>query len=541
MTSKDETYLSSLHADKQAKIVQIRDLAAMELAGKVPARLDELLDDVCALYDGKWEAYQACRVGYHTLTHALDVCLASGRMIAGWNRQSNKKIGEELLLCALAAALFHDAGYIKDKNDEEGQGGKYTFSHVPRSMEMAGQYLQNKHWPAKICRLAPTIIGLTEFNEPLELQGRFQEPREETVARIVATADLIAQMSDVYYMEHIEDLFQEFTEAYDTEGKEALRRRGVHVFASAGEIVEATDSFYRNFVLPRLSQLGGMSRYLIAYYGEDRNPYLESIAANLAGEAAGYQMHWRRLGKVLTELGAVTEEQLRQALTTQKNGQEGNRKAGDQESLREKADHWIDQQLQGKYLGDILMQDSALSPSVLRQGVIAQILPVDFTMRLNSRELLLLLHIMILLQNVRNGRWLFQQLLELVNEILACGASSILQVDETDRRLKVAYAAGKGNRPRDMTLAIDRGLAGWVFLHGKPRSVTSQEMEDNRSEAVPNKTATMLAVPLYITGKRIGVMEALNKRGGNFTAHEMNILMLIGNLISQSLPAALWL
>ncbi len=118
------------------------------------------------------------------------------------------------------------------------------------------------------------------------------------MARIVATADLIAQMSDVYYMEHIEDLFQEFTEAYEAEGKEELRRRGVHVFASAAEIVEATESFYRNFVLPRLSQLGGMSRYLIAYYGEDRNPYLESIAANLAGEAAGYRVRWRRLGKI---------------------------------------------------------------------------------------------------------------------------------------------------------------------------------------------------------------------------------------------------
>ncbi len=51
----------------------------------------------------------------------------------------------------------------------------------------------------------------------------------------------------------------------------------------------------------------------------------------------------------------------------------------------------------------------------------------------------------------------------------------------------------------------------------------------------------MLAVPLYIAGKRVGVIETINKRGGNFSTHEMNILLLISNLISQSLPAALWL
>ncbi len=123
--------------------------------------------------------------------------------------------------------------------------------------------------------------------------------------------------------------------------------------------------------------------------------------------------------------------------------------------MREKADHWIDQQLQGNYLGDILMQDTALSPSILRQGVIAQILPVDFTMRLNPRELLLLLHIMILLQNIHNGGWIFQQLLELINEMVECEASSILQADEAGRQLTVAMPpvmpAGKGTDPLPLT------------------------------------------------------------------------------------------
>ena len=214
-------------------------------------------------------------------------------------------------------------------------------------------------------------------------------------------------------------------------------------------------------------------------------------------------------------------------------------------ALQKKAALWVDQQLQGNCLGDILMQDPAISPSILRKGVIAQILPADFTMRLNTKELLLLLHIMILLQNINNGRWIFQQLLELINEIVECAASSILQADETEQQLTVTYAAGDAVRQTNRTFAIDRGLAGWVFLHGKPRMINGQEGEQKTSDplvdAILPRTENILAVPLYISRKRIGVIEAINKRVGNFSDHEMNILSLVSNLISQSLPAALWL
>ena len=95
MTKKDQATPNPLFAGKHTKIAQIRELASMEL-GRVPDRLDELLEDVCALYDGKWQAYQQCQVGYHTITHALDVSLAAGRMVAGWNRQHREKINEKL-------------------------------------------------------------------------------------------------------------------------------------------------------------------------------------------------------------------------------------------------------------------------------------------------------------------------------------------------------------------------------------------------------------------------------------------------------------
>jgi HD superfamily phosphodiesterase/putative methionine-R-sulfoxide reductase with GAF domain len=546
MNKETKSEFSSLHASRESKILQIKKLSEEEY-GRAPKRLQKLLDDICDLYAGQWQSHEACQVGYHTLTHALDVTLATGRMIAGWNSLHTRKIGAEYFLLAVAAALFHDSGYIKDKGDTKGRGGKYTFSHVPRSMEIARHYMISHGWPPNACAIVPEIIGQTEFSLSPELEDKFEDSVTETVTRMVATADLVAQMSDVNYMQHIKDLFQEFQEAYQAEGEKALKKRGIRIYSSAEEMIHGSLSFYSNFVLPKLAQLGGMSRYLIAYYGEGRNPYLESIAANLKGEAGGYHPRWRYIGEILTELGAVTEKQLEDALRLQKKNKEDRNKVPRAHTkIKVKAKEWIEQQLRGDSLGDILMQSTGLSPSLLRQGVIAQILPTDFTMRLDSRELLLLLHIMILLQNINNGPWIFNQLLEIISEMLQCEASSILLADETERFLVVSYTSGtQKDEVLNKRISIDKGLAGWVYLHGKPSTIAHPRMDSKESESVhaagDEILQSMLAVPIAVSGKRIGVIETLRKKEGQFTAHDLNLLSLAGNLLSNSLAAALWL
>jgi hypothetical protein len=46
---------------------------------------------------------------------------------------------------------------LKEKNDHQGNGGKYTFSHVGRSRDLACNYLTKNRWSKKditfICRM----------------------------------------------------------------------------------------------------------------------------------------------------------------------------------------------------------------------------------------------------------------------------------------------------------------------------------------------------------------------------------------------------
>ena len=93
------------------------------------------------------------------------------------------------------------------------------------------------------------------------------------------------------------------------------------------------------------------------------------------------------------------------------------------------------------------------------------------------------------------------------------------------------------------TSPSDKGLAGWVFSHGRP-AIVSNVKKDTRFNSVIDKEAfgkfeikSILAVPLHINGELIGVMEMVNKKHGEFNEQDMNILTLVANIIAVSIDS----
>ncbi|MBU0485759.1 MAG: GAF domain-containing protein [Proteobacteria bacterium] len=517
--------------------------------GKVSPLLKDMIFDVTGLYEGRWGTHEACQVGYHNLGHAIDVALLTARMISGWNKlpgPDRPQINEEFCLCALAAALFHDSGYIKEKGDKEGRGGKFSFSHEVRSMAIASKYLAMKGWPAATTDLVPRIIALTEFHKKLVLENHFDKKMEEIIGRMVATADLVAQMADVDYIQRINCLYEELKEAYKYEGEDKLAAQGIRIFHSAREMIDGTIDFYENFVMPRLQQLGRMDQYLISFFNDGRNPYLENIAANLSSKMVDKKVRWRRLGDILEELGLVKAEQIQKALARQRKQQKKKLRKNQESSdisFRERILAWMeDSQFSYKCLGDILMDMKVISSPTLRKGLLFQMLPVNLVQKLTRDELLFLLQISLLLQNIGRGPWLFGQILEMTNELLDCESSCILLANPDTQEMLIAIPTGPNKDFLDgRTIPADKGLAGWVFSHGRPAVVSNVkqderfDMEVDRNNKPAFETRSLLAVPLHINGELIGVMEVLNKSDDNFTEHDMDILTILANLIAVSL------
>lgn len=112
------------------------------------------------------------------------------------------------------------------------------------------------------------------------------------------------------------------------------------------------------------------------------------------------------------------------------------------------------------------------------------------------------------------------------SDLMNAETSSILVLDETGKELTFAVATGKaGESVTEMRVPADQGIAGWVLKHGKA-AVVNDARKDKRFYAQIDRgsgfsTRSILAVPLRIRDRAIGVVEVINKRGGGgFSARD---------------------
>lgn len=143
-----------------------------------------------------------------------------------------------------------------------------------------------------------------------------------------------------------------------------------------------------------------------------------------------------------------------------------------------------------------------------------------------------LLKISATLSSTLNQPRLLEVILDATNKLTRTGASSILLIDPQTNNLyfeatsNIAY--GQIER---IEVPLEGSIAGWVVQHRKPRII--EQVKDASEFSVSAKidsllafsTDSVLAVPLMIKGKVIGVLEALNKQDRQpFTAEDVEAL-----------------
>lgn len=163
------------------------------------------------LYSGNFPGYQACNTGYHDLSHAAGTFLAIARLIHGAILDSDRITEREILMASIAAA-FHDAGYIQEVNDREGTGAKFRTGHEQRSidfiLQQAGKLgLTLAEADSVGCLIRCTDMSASVANLP------FPNDRLELLGRMLAGADLLAQLSDPVYLEKLFLLYAEDLES----------------------------------------------------------------------------------------------------------------------------------------------------------------------------------------------------------------------------------------------------------------------------------------------------------------------------------------
>jgi signal transduction histidine kinase len=146
-----------------------------------------------------------------------------------------------------------------------------------------------------------------------------------------------------------------------------------------------------------------------------------------------------------------------------------------------------------------------------------------------QNQLLRLVELSLTLNSTLDLDELLRQITETATELLECEASSILLYDEKNPRLY--FAAATGSDPAELAkipVPIEGSLAGTIFRTNQPMILNNVEQDPRHytlvSDKVKFKTRTLLGVPMPIKDRTMGVLEAINKRDGEFTDRDVAIL-----------------
>ncbi|MFA5180103.1 MAG: hypothetical protein WC405_02180 [Syntrophales bacterium] len=227
---------------------------------------------VRALYEGEFPGYRACNTKYHDFSHSMDTLLASARLMDGYNLV-NTPFPVDLSVKLMVSSLLHDTGYIQEAWDVEGTGGKYTTTHVARSIQFLSKNNEIFRIGADGVRTIGNMIWCTDLNAKIG-NIAFLGHEEKTAGLILGTADLLCQMSNRAYMEKLIYLFEEFKEG------------GVPGFDVEYDIIRKTVDFYGFMKVRFVETLSDVRMYaqnhFMNRFSIDHNLYREAIERHIA-------------------------------------------------------------------------------------------------------------------------------------------------------------------------------------------------------------------------------------------------------------------
>lgn len=261
--------------DRHAVETAARAILDRHYAGNYDvALLGKAMDDVVRAYRGEYSGLLRCDALYHDLRHSLETALTMARLLDGYAAQHAPGgvagIAADHALLGVLLALFHDIGLLRRDSEAELWGPSLTPIHEERGVEFMHAYLPDTSLAALVG--ASKLIMATKLVYAMPDSWTAEERR---LASMVATADLISQLSDRYYLEKCRDfLFLEFS-AFGLAGKPDSP------YPNSQTLLEKTPAFVEGYLHKRMDvDFQGVRRYLRSHFS-GADPWEEAIQRNL--------------------------------------------------------------------------------------------------------------------------------------------------------------------------------------------------------------------------------------------------------------------
>ncbi len=129
-----------------------------------------------------------------------------------------------------------------------------------------------------------------------------------------------------------------------------------------------------------------------------------------------------------------------------------------------------------------------------------------------------------------DGKELLRKIIESATRLMEADASSLLLVNPENNKLYFEIALGaKGPEVQRFSLNMGEGIAGWVAVNNRSLIVNDVESDSRFFSDISKKinfpTKSILAVPMRVKERCVGVIEIINKfDGGSFTEEDLEWL-----------------
>ena len=252
----------------EAVLDEVLTILNMIMTGFKTEPVIKAFNKTVSLYNGNFPGYRSCNTEYHDLQHVTDTFLAMARLIHGASLQGSL-LSERHISIGLIAVLLHDTGYIQKDSDTEGTGAKHTAMHVQRSMDFLRlNALEFKLSDEEITD-GRAMILCTDLAEDIEAIA-FSSPEAALLGKILATADMIAQMADRAYLEKTLFLYREFKEGR------------VEGYKTPADLLQKTLDFYNLIDCRFREKLDGIDRLMMPHFVSrwniNKNLYIVAIS-----------------------------------------------------------------------------------------------------------------------------------------------------------------------------------------------------------------------------------------------------------------------
>jgi signal transduction histidine kinase len=141
------------------------------------------------------------------------------------------------------------------------------------------------------------------------------------------------------------------------------------------------------------------------------------------------------------------------------------------------------------------------------------------------------------LASILNTEQLHEQIVEAATELCHAEEAWLLLSDPPNKGLQIkACSLPNSTQYCGFTVPIESSLEGWVMVNQKPLMVNHPLLSDQNcgEMTIPTKLEikSILSIPLSINEKPIGVLEVVNKHGGDFSVLDKEILVSFTNQIA---------